>query len=760
MRKTLLFIFVAASIFTRAQDHKANLDEGAGKLLAIVQGAENQELLIHTDKVHYQLGSTIWFRVYLFNAITHMPMRSAKIHVDLLDQRDTVVTSLLLNSASNEMDGAIKTSSKWKDGPYIIRVYTEEMTLAPGMTEPLEQGVYLFSAGDIRTVKTLAPLAKPGIGFYPEGESLINGLDNVVAFRCFSEQGEPLTATGYIKDDQNKIVETFKTTEPGYGKFVFSPSKNKRYQAFLVMPDKTERSFPLILSAPGAWQLSLVRTTANNFVFRVAQGDSLYPLKPTSYVIGLSNGKIAFASIGNGLYELNVPKENFQEGPADFFLMNEKKEVVSKRQVFIDRSPIQFSIIPDKTSFASRQFINLDLDLKDKQGKPLNGIFSISVTDDKFVGKGTSFSRKAIMDITDPVLINPVRGVPVKDSVMWIQGWVTLDNGQPGADLMANLVSTSDNLFISDTTDSKGYFKYRVPEFNDGKPFMVQVTDRKGGKPAVAIRTFTSNYSWPSKTKNWIADSANRIDAYLKQHADSFLTGFSRTAIDKALLNPGKSGKRESDAGSARNKSSRIVTGEQLDKMGLSNTANAVMMLPGVVMMNGRLTLRGGSPSFQGGSLEPLVITDGVPATNTDVIQYLNTIPPNNLESIEAITGPEAAFYGTRGANGVILVKTTNKMRDLAGSKVVSGLQYIYPMGYHQTPEFYSPPYGEPAVRSMAFTDNRSTVFWKGEVMVDKSGRTRVGFYAADQPSTYTIHVKGISSKGDLIDKIISLGSK
>ena len=44
--------------------------------------------------------------------------------------------------------------------------------------------------------------------------------------------------------------------------------------------------------------------------------------------------------------------------------------------------------------------------------------------------------------------------------------------------------------------------------------------------------------------------------------------------------------------------------------------------------------------------------------------------------------------------------------------------------------------------------------------MNDKAGKARISFYAADQPSSYTIRIKGISSKGDLINKTIQVGSK
>jgi TonB-dependent SusC/RagA subfamily outer membrane receptor len=138
---------------------------------------------------------------------------------------------------------------------------------------------------------------------------------------------------------------------------------------------------------------------------------------------------------------------------------------------------------------------------------------------------------------------------------------------------------------------------------------------------------------------------------------------------------------------------------------------------------------------------------------------YLNSIPPQLIESIEVMTGGEAAQFGSRGFNGVILVKTVKQMRDLPFDPK-TGFRYIMPQGYHKAPEFYMPRYDEPAVRSLNHTDNRSTIFWSGEVVTDKTGKARVKFYAADRPETYTIHVKGMSAKGDLLEKTITIGKK
>ena len=76
------------------------------------------------------------------------------------------------------------------------------------------------------------------------------------------------------------------------------------------------------------------------------------------------------------------------------------------------------------------------------------------------------------------------------------------------------------------------------------------------------------------------------------------------------------------------------------------------------------------------GDLQPLIVIDGIPVSNSnfgstteDVAQQsrLNDINPNDIESYEVLKGAAAAsLYGTRAANGVIMI-TTKKGKNSAG---------------------------------------------------------------------------------------------
>jgi TonB-dependent SusC/RagA subfamily outer membrane receptor len=70
--------------------------------------------------------------------------------------------------------------------------------------------------------------------------------------------------------------------------------------------------------------------------------------------------------------------------------------------------------------------------------------------------------------------------------------------------------------------------------------------------------------------------------------------------------------------------------------------------MPGVRVEGNKITIQGTS-SFIGSS-DPLLVVDGVPVSSIDEIH------PQMVRSIEVLKGSSASIYGTRGANGVILI--------------------------------------------------------------------------------------------------------
>jgi TonB-dependent SusC/RagA subfamily outer membrane receptor len=73
-------------------------------------------------------------------------------------------------------------------------------------------------------------------------------------------------------------------------------------------------------------------------------------------------------------------------------------------------------------------------------------------------------------------------------------------------------------------------------------------------------------------------------------------------------------------------------------------------------LANGEFSVRlRGTRSFADDG-EPLVVIDGVPAMSLG--RALGRVAPGDVERVDVLNGAAAAIYGSRGANGVILITT------------------------------------------------------------------------------------------------------
>lgn len=107
---------------------------------------------------------------------------------------------------------------------------------------------------------------------------------------------------------------------------------------------------------------------------------------------------------------------------------------------------------------------------------------------------------------------------------------------------------------------------------------------------------------------------------------------------------------------------STIVTSDDLDRVPVEPIERTLAAkVPGLMISHTAdgsisIRIRGGSSIM--GSNEPLYIIDGIPAV-TGPGGSLTGINPRDIASIEVLRdAANLAFYGARGANGVIVIKT------------------------------------------------------------------------------------------------------
>ncbi len=177
------------------------------------------------------------------------------------------------------------------------------------------------------------------------------------------------------------------------------------------------------------------------------------------------------------------------------------------------------------------------------------------------------------------------------------------------------------------------------------------------------------------------------------------------------------------------------IAGLSITKSSGDPNASSSIMLRGITTING--------------SVEPLVLVDGIEGS-------LTTVAPENIESIDVLKDASAAaIYGTRGANGVIIITTKTGKRNSKTTATYSS--YVSLSDWYKTADFmdtHDVIYGRTAFEYEGYDTD-----WL-KAVTRKAGYTQnhsLSLTGGSESSTYSANVtysdeEGIMRKSDSED--------
>ncbi len=129
---SLIFCFLGALIFTRVSAQVVSKND-----LVNIAAAEDtfrnshniEKLYLQFDKPYYEIGDTIWFKAYLFNAAYLLPSaKSGLLYIELANDSNKVIKRMMLPVAKGLSWGNIDLNAKdVPAGNYTLRAYTNWM---------------------------------------------------------------------------------------------------------------------------------------------------------------------------------------------------------------------------------------------------------------------------------------------------------------------------------------------------------------------------------------------------------------------------------------------------------------------------------------------------------------------------------------------------------------------------------------------------------------------------------------------------------
>lgn len=615
------------------------------------------------------------------------------------------------------------------------------------------------------------------VKFFPEGGALLSIPHQNVAFKAQGADGFSKEVEGFLFNSKGDTLTNFRSEHNGMGIFTMNPVNNETYYVTVRTNDSITKRFDLPAIEPKG--ISIAMSHYKQEIRYEIQKTEATEWPQKLFLLAHTRGKLAILQPINPKRTFGKMNDSlFTEGITHFMLIDEQGNALSERLIFVpDHKPNQWQITADQPTYGKREKVSLQIAAKDNEGNPVEGTFSVSITDRKSIQPDsladnilsnlllTSDLKGYVEDPAYYFLNQDARTLRSIDYLMMTHGWRRhkmenvlrtpslnftnyIEKGQTisgrimgffGANVKKGpicVLAPKYNIIATTETDEKGKFIVNT-SFRDSTTFLVQARTKKGFA-GVDILMDPPQYPVATHKAPYLNGAATFMEDYLMNTRDQYyMEGGMRVYNLKEVT---VTAKRE------RPSSKSIYTGgintytvEEDRLQGYGQTAfDAASRLPSVTITNGsEIHIRNNS--------EPaIIVIDDI--VYEDASDILKDIQVSDMSSISLLRGADAVILGPRASGGAVVI-TLKDPRNLP-ARPAQGIITYTPLGYSESVEFYHPTYDTPEKKNAQRSDFRSTVYWNPELRLNAEGKATIEYYTPDSTAPEDIIIEGVDKNG------------
>ncbi len=528
------------------------------------------------------------------------------------------------------------------------------------------------------------------IKFFPEGGTLIPGVQSKIGFTAFNKWGMAVEVEGNILNQEGQSIAQIKTFTKGLGLFSVENAANQKYKLVLSGVNGQNQSFDLPVPNEKGLALSIVKLDAEYITANLIFADK----QKHSIALSVSRGSTIYWAADMELDKtgrIKIPTANLPQGINLLSVFSKEGEILAERIVFVDKKQeLKLQIDPEKSTLLTGGEMKVKVRLTDRNNQPVSGNVAVLVTDKSRLEEDRS-------DISDGLKIESELETPFSVISDAFKGKVT-QTTLLDVYLIANRL--------------KGFSWKEILAYNPMKD--------KGIRPSLKIE---SDRNFEAKLAVLVAGFAQKCSLSGKVNIPD-LTYFANNG--DLFQNAPKVFKANTMALDNQRKMFASST----------NLMDVIKTIKPYKIINNQIVFIGSENSFnyQGGAL---IVLDGQ-QLGTD-ISALSSISPMEVDHINVSTNPmDIQRYTGLNSVGIIEIfqKKAPKMIETASE---SNAKYDH--GYRIPGKFSTSPVNPKR-------DTRTTLLWIPELKVDKTGQFEFSVTAGKVKSDFVVEVQGISDGG------------
>ena len=764
-----------------------------------------EKVYVHTDKLVYTLDETIWFTGYLVNGINHAKSsKSYVMHVELINDKDSIVDHKKLFVKKISQAGDIKISKKWNPGKYLLRAYTNDMR-NNSAEYFFEKDIWIWSLekntedneNKYSTRIENNELFRPTLNFYPEGGHLIEGVNNRVAIKLKNKGFEDSDISGLVYDNDGNKVSKFNIFKYGLGLVTLNPEMGKTYYASINI-NGNEEHYPFPKIQPKGFVINAVNN-GDNIVVNVLSSFEM-GLKGT-FLVAHQRGEMVFQKYEEDVktkYSISLQTKHLDDGVVHLTLFDSSGHPVSERLLFVQNpeNKTEISIEKNKIELSRRQKLTLKLNVNDYQGNQTSGNFSMAVRDLKVSPQNSHAENIKTWLLLNSDLRGEIEnpayffesGDEIKkrfllDLVMLTNGWrrftwnkfLNEPKGNKKFEIERGIFITGKTInlkppfephsaatritFVNkqpyqefQQSDDNGTFKFGPFVFFDSIPTLIEArrtnfeSEKQKDRKVLILLDNIKNYPEISRRNDFGNRYNDEKEFKTLVGVTNYLEQIKREYGDnvRELEEVVITAKKKSEL-EKRNQemNDRTNYGAPSDRVVTDDVYGAEWRTV-LELLRGKagLQVNGNSVSIRGGG-SPAFYLDGMEIDST----FVETITGSEIAFIDILKGPDANIFSNSG-NGVIALYS--KIGANIGSKHVKrspGIIDFSSKGFYVAKEFYAPDHIQ-GIEEQVTTDYRTTLHWDPDIRLTNDNNVEISFFTSDLKGDYIIEIEGITDSG------------
>jgi hypothetical protein len=759
-----------------------------------------EKVFVHTDRDYYASGDDLWFKAYLVNATSNHPTyTSSNLYIDLVSPDSKIFAREIIRLDSGMGVGDFKLTDSIPGGTYHLKAYTNWMrnfgnnfVFDKQIVINSVPGVKVAVATDNKGKGKNKGLALPPvtntyhINFFPEGGSMVEGVQSIVGFKAEDLLGDGIKVQGAIVSSQGDTVSRFESTNTGVGLFAMLPIAGTKYKVVGTY----KGSHPFTIDMPGALSEGYCMHTKNtdsSMVQVIISTNQAMLDKHKGKELSIAarhdehtyfSGKFILKDLQTAI---SIPKAQAPAGVNIILLNDELGHPNCERLVFVNaKDNIKLNVMADKTSYAPKEKATVTIKVTDSKNQPVKANLSMAAVDASIVPADESNIASYLMlqsevrgkignaaQYFDPNNANRFKQL---DLLLLTQGWrdfvwkrladstlkvsylpesgftisgrlrsVLINKPIPNMNITLFAPGAKGNKIFGARTDVNGKYYLDGIQLYGNQTLKLSASDNKGNKSGwIFLDTVASNPMPVTQMPLVIEEPSTQL----------------------ALFN---------SSSSARMKESKKYKLNDIIALKEVNIREA----PKVITLRNQTVMSFGYPEYDFDitakdntwkDLEDFLVhkvpgAQTNPDTSSGIIFYLQgkkifpTFIVDKQEDVferidyytltmDQINSVRVNHMVTMGGGDVELISLS--LKPSAFEKKQFNLLNSDVTGYYSARTFYAPNYEYPSTK----TDQRITLHWEPSITTDANGEATVSYYNADPKSKIRVVVQGLTDKG------------